>query len=470
MTIIEKLKELGYETVSLDFYQKVSDWKSWYVGDVKGFHQYKVRTGENSTVNCKRYSLGMGKKVAEDWANLLLNEKVKITLEGEKEQGFVDSVFLKNNFAVKGNEMQEIKCALGTVAYVPRVVGAKLDGPADKIVLDYVTVEHIFPLSWTNGMIEECAFVSTINVSGSEFLYMQIHRKDENGDYVIENRIFNYKDGNLGSETNLKDVKGYENIASTVNTRSKERQFVIDRPNIANNYDCTNPLGVSVYSNAIDAMEGVDIAYDTFVRDLLDGKRRLFFQLAATKFLNGEPVIDKHETAYYVLPEDVTGESKPIQEVGGNFAVSSTKEAVQIALDVLSANCGMGENHYRFDNGSVSTATQIISENSTLFRTIKKHEIVLESALVELCRILLRLGNSAMNAQLNEDVEISVDFDDSIIEDKETDFNRDMRLLTAGILNDWEFRAKWLNEDPETAKKALPRMEDMTTEEQDDVE
>ena len=107
MNVIEKLKQLGYSTVDEDFYRKVSEWKSWYVGDVKGFHRYKVRNGHN-TVRCKRYSLGMGKKIPEDWANLLMNEKVKITLEGKKEQDFVDRVFEENNFLVKANEMQEM--------------------------------------------------------------------------------------------------------------------------------------------------------------------------------------------------------------------------------------------------------------------------------------------------------------------------------------------------------------------------
>ena len=123
----------------------------------------------------------------------------------------------------------------------------------------------------------------------------------------------------------------------------------------------------------------------------------------------------------------------------------------------------MGENHYRFDGGNVSTATQIISENSALFRTIKKHEIILESVLVELCRIILRLGNSAMGAGLDENVEISIDFDDSIIEDEGTDFNRDSRMLEMGILNDWEFRMKWMNEDESTAKAALPKMEKLVS-------
>ena len=70
----------------------------------------------------------MAKKLAEDWANLFMNEKVNITLEGEKEQAFVDRIFEENNFEVKANEMQEMKSALGTVAYIPRVVGAVSDG------------------------------------------------------------------------------------------------------------------------------------------------------------------------------------------------------------------------------------------------------------------------------------------------------------------------------------------------------
>lgn len=469
MTIIEKLKELGFDTVDSDFYQKVQQWKSWYEGNVKGFHQYKVKTGKER-VNCKRYSLGMAKKVSEDWANLLLNEKVKITLEGEREQAFIDSVFADNNFEVKGNEMQELKCALGTAAYIPRVVGAVRDGVADHIALDYVTVEHIFPLTWSNGKVDECAFVSITVIGGDEYLYMQIHRKNELGFYDIENRLYSYKDGKIGSELVLANVKGFENVPPVVHTGSKERQFVIDRPNIANNYDHANPLGISVYANAIDILASCDVAYDAFVQDFITGKRRLFVSPAAAQYVDGEPVFDPNDIAFYTLPEDVTGENKPVQEVGGDFAVQDTSSGVQIALNMLSSKCGMGENHYRFDNGSVSTATQIVSENSSMFRTVKKHEIVLDAVLKELCRIILRLGNSAMGMGLNEDVEISIDFDDSIIEDKATDFSRDMQMLNGGILNDWEFRAKWLNEDYETAKKSLPRMEDMTTEGQNEVE
>lgn len=472
--IIKKLNELGYSTVQESFYTKTHEWKLWYTGKVKNFHSYRVRNGERM-VNCKRYSLGMAKKVCEDWANMLMNEKVHITLEGEKEQEFVDRVFTANNFAVKANEMQELKSALGTVAYIPRVVGQEINGDgeavpgsASAIVLDYVTAENIFPLSWENGIVSECAFTSAVTRDGHDYLYMQIHRKDASGNYAIENRIFRY-DNEIPADEQLTNVRGFERVPPVVHTGSEKRQFIIDRLNIANNVDYSIPMGVAVYANAVDVLQGVDIAYDSYVNEFVLGKRRIMVKPSASQYLDGEPVFDPSDTAFYVLPEDVS-DGAVIQPIDMALRTAEHNTGIQDQLNILSSKCGFGENHYRFNGGSIATATQVVSENSAMFRTIKKHEIILEQALVELCRVILRLGNAAMNAGLNEDVEISVDFDDSIIEDKQQDFNRDMQLLNAGILNDWEFRMRWMNEDEATAKAALPKMQDMVTEEEDEIE
>lgn len=473
MNITEKLKELGYSTVPEEFYTKVQEWKSWYEGDVKGFHRYKVRNG-TSMVRCKRYTLNMGKKIPEDWANLLMNEKVKITLEGQKEQEFIDWVFEENNFRVKSNEMQEKAFALGTVAFIPRVVGMEateegpVPGSADGIVMDYVTVEHIWPLSWRNGIISECAFSSTVTVNGEDYCYLQIHRKVD-GLYDIENRIYRYRNGNVGSEVALTDVAGFERVPQVVHTESDRRQFVIDRPNIANNYDDNIPLGVSVFSSAIDVIKGVDVAYDSYVNEFVLGKKRIMVKPSATSYLDGEPVFDSDDLVFYVLPEDIQ-DGAVITPIDMTLRTQEHNTGIQGQLNLLSSKCGFGENHYRFDQGSVATATQVISENSTMFRTIKKHEIILESAIKELCRIILHLGNTAMGAGLNEEAEVTIDFDDSIIEDKTTERNNDRQDLAAGIMNDWEYRMKWYNEDEATAKKMLPKMEDLTDEGENEIE
>lgn len=472
--VIQKLKELGYTTIPEEFYTQVETWKSWYVGEVKGFHRYRSYNG-HKWVKRDRASLGMGKKVCEDWANLLMNEKVQITLEGKKEQEFIDHVLTENNFTVKANEMQELKSALGTVAYIPRVVrqevtgsGYVTPGNAGSIVLDYVTVENIYPLAWRNGYISECAFTDVSTIDGHNYMYMQIHKKGENGLYDIENRIFHY-DNEVLSDEQLKNVRGFERIPPVVHTGSDKRQFVVDRMNIANNFNYLLPVGIPVYANTIDVLRGVDCAYDCYVNEFENGPMMMMVKMPATKWEDGEPTVDDHDRRFYLLPED-TQQGNVVDTVAPTLRTQQLNIGLQDQLNILSSKCGFGENYYRFDNGSIATATQVISENSTMFRTIKKHEVILESVLVELCRVLLRLGNTAMGLGLNEDVEISVDFDDSVIESREQNEARIYQMLNAGLMKAEEARSILMNEDIETARKNLPGMDELVTEKEDETE
>lgn len=468
MDILEKLKEKGFDTVPAEFYAQIDLWKSWYDGNVKNFHDYKVFTGQ-STINCKRYTLGMAKKVAEDWANLLMNEKVKITLEGNREQEFFDSVCDENNFEVKANEMQEIKSALGTAAYVVRASDVTVNSESGEIAdtgrgrlkIDYVTAQNIYPISWENGIMKECAFTSAVVRNGKNYLYLQIHRIGEDGNYVIENEIYHNENGNL-TPANLADVQGFENVPPVVKTGSADRQFVIDRLNIANNYDNTLPMGIPAFANAIDQLKGVDISYDSYVNEFVLGKKRVMVKPAAARTLDGEPIFDTKDIAFYVLPEDTT-DGNIIQPIDMTLRTQEHNAGLQDMLNALSSRCGFGENHYRFDTGGIATATQIISENSSMFRTIKKHEIILNNVLQELCRIILRMGNTILKMGLKEDVEISIDFDDSIIEDKQSEFNRIMQMVSAGMMTPEEGRSIITNETIETARAALPQMEDLVS-------
>lgn len=461
-----KLKEMGYNPAP-SMLGEIAFWRSWYVGYSEEFHKYGVWNGY-SRVDCRRLSAGMGKKVCEDWADLLLNEKVGITISGEAEQAFVDSVLEENNFRVKGNEMQERKAALGTVAYVLHAVGARVDDltgklvSADRIKMNYCLADQIHPLYWENGRIVDCAFSNVWQAGNKEYTYLQIHHL-VNGLYDIENYLF------LGAEEiPLDSVAAYQNVSPIVHTASDRPQFVIDRLNIANT-DADSPMGLSVLANAIDQLKGVDIAYDSYVNEFVLGKKRVMVKPETMKSIDGRPVFDPNELVYYVLPED-TADGVLIEQVDMTLRTQEHNAGMQDMLNLLSSKCGFGEHRYRYDRGNISTATQVISENSTLFRTLKKHELILRDALISLCRIILRMGNSYMGLSLNEDADIAIDFDDSIIEDKTAERNNDRQDLAAGIMNDWEYRMKWYNEDEATAKKMLPGMEKLTTEEQDEVE
>lgn len=96
MDITKFLAELGYDTVDKGFYSLIDVWKSWYRSKVARFHTYRVYSG-NSYIKCKRNAMGMAKKVAEDIADMLLNEHVNITIADEATDEFVKKVLSSNN-------------------------------------------------------------------------------------------------------------------------------------------------------------------------------------------------------------------------------------------------------------------------------------------------------------------------------------------------------------------------------------
>ena len=57
------------------------------------------------------------------------------------------------------------------------------------------------------------------------------------------------------------------------------------------------------------------------------------------------------------------------------------------------------------------------------------------------------------------DTDIQIDFDDSIIEDKQTERACDRQDVAIGAMQLWEYRAKWYAEPKETAK-AMVQMDD----------
>lgn len=464
MIIIKYLNKAGYDTIDSSFYTLIDTWKSWYRGNVRKFHKYKMYNGKTH-ISCKRLSLQMAKKLSEDIADLLLNEKVQITIQDEETSKFVMQVLEENYFSVLGNDYQERKAYTGTVAYVPYLEGITVDqdgsvlpGAGGKVKINYVSASNIYPLSWNNGYISECAFVFPKVIGTKKYVHIQIHRL-ENRQYVLENHVVECTSG-AGTEIPKEKwgkLKGFETMTERFYTGSEERQFVIDRLNISNNSDKDNPMGVAIFANSLDVLRGLDTAYDSYINEFVLGKKRIF---ASPELIGadplGNPVFDPDDVVFYQLPEDYLKDGgKPLEEVNMAIRADEHEKAINDNLNILSMKCGFGQNHYKFENGSIQTATQVISENSDMFRSVNKHEIILKDVLDELVRIIARLGR-VIGANTNPDTEIVVAFDDSIIEDKQAERQSDRQDVSMGVMRLEEYRAKWYGETKEEALANLP--------------
>lgn len=475
MDIFNYFREKGIDTLDSSFYRQIEVWRSWYNSNVRKFHRYRVYRGNGSSVNCTRYALGMAKKVCEDMADLLLNERVVITMDDQTTDAFVKEVLEANTWEELGNEYQEWKAALGTVAYVVYVRDAAVDEAGNmtggRVGINFVEAAHIYPTSWQNKVITECVFTFPKTYKRKKYIHFQYHKMEDiagegRKQYVVENSVVENTTG-AGRELTPEEwekIPAFAGLAERIETGSDQPLFIIDRLNMVNNADedATNPMGVALFANAIDVVRKLDLEYDSYANEFSLGRKRIFVAPELLNNVNGSPVFDQNDLVFYELPEDYfkNAESREaIREVNMELRIEEHSRAINDDLNWLSFKCGFGTDRYKFEGGSVKTATEVISENSDMYRTLTKHELVLERVLIQLVQTIIRAGISIGIHGLNENTEVSVQFDDSIIQDKQSEREEERKDVAMGALGIDEYRAKWYGETLEEARKNLPTQE-----------
>jgi len=432
------LRKLGYEVQTSPMQKRlINTWMQWYKGKVETFHNYTVYNGLESIPKEKK-TLGMAKKASEDWADLLFNEKVSITT---KQQKILDDILKANHFRKMANELIEKTFALGTGAFVVYQSNDK----NRSVNIDYINATMIKPLKVENGEIIDCAFGSLI---GDEKYYINIHTRQPNGQYRIENIVFDVKK----SQYTIGELPA--GVKPIVYTDAK--MFTIIKPNIANNIDMDEPIGLSVYANAVDEMMDVDEKYDSYFNEFEMGKKRIFVDPTVMNVdINKasddgyvRPLFDPNDTTFYALQQTEKG----IQQTDFNLRVQEHDQALQTAINLFGDKCGFGSDHYSFTKGNVYTnEAQVISTNSKLYRRLKKHELILEDALIYLVKAILYAATGHVYEE-----DIVIDFDDSIIEDKNTERQSDRNDVSMGAMSLKEYRMKWYGETEEEALSNLP--------------
>lgn len=434
----------------------VEQWKSWYKGNVKSFHNYYIYNGKRK-VKQDRYTMNMAKEISEEWADILWSEKCRISFEDEKAQKNANELIEDLNLYVLINNALEKAGALGTEATVVSVYdivenedGMVLDVSEAKTRIDLVDVDWIFPLSWSNKGITECAFGSVEYIKGKKHIVLSVHLIDEeSGNYIIKNHLFSENNGDL---TEIKDV---ENTLQEFDTKSNVKWFSIFKPLITNNLFSNSPFGIPYYANAIDNLKAVDISFDALKNEIKDGRKRTFVRADMFSYDNGEQklVFDPNDTTVYQLPDGATKEDL-IQSDSDTLRTTQQIETLNTQLNILGRKCGFGENYYHFNGQTLQTATQVISSNSKMFRRKKKLEVGYESSIFDLFNAVAYASSTFGKYNINAEG-LKITFDDSIVEDKEAESVRARAEVSAGLKSKVEYRMDIYGETEEVAKQKI---------------
>lgn len=431
------LKKQGYTLPDDGMSAKQKEWLAWYRGYVQDRHKYTVYDGQQVR-ECSRRTLGMAKVVCEDYASLLMNENVQISAEGF---GELPEVLEENNFMTRMNRLSELTMALGTGAIVEFLVD-------DRPVIDYIRAEYVYPLSWDNDKVEECAFASrkviSRNDASEEVYYVQLHTK-VNGGWQIRNVYLDHS----GNEMELPDGMVEETPVSPVPL------FQIVRPNTINVADFDSPLGASVFSEALEQLFDCDVVWDSYINEFILGKKRMMIPTSLSKMLmhkdaNGNellsPMFDPNDALFYVYDAEDGAAQKPI-EVDMNLRTDAHDQGLQRCIDMVSKKCGLGMGRYKIESNDIKTATEVISSKSDLYQSLKRHEKTFGDAIIGMVRALAWLTGRS------PEIAVSVKFDDSIIEDEQAALDRCVKMVNNGLMSHVEAIMRLENVDENEAKR-----------------
>lgn len=195
--------------------------------------------------------------------------------------------------------------------------------------------------------------------------------------------------------------------------------------------------------------------FDALKNEINDGRKRIF---ARADMFNTGPdgqrlVFDPNDTTIYQLP-DGANKDDLIQSDTDTLRTAQILESLNANLNFLGSKVGFNVNHWTYDGTGLQTATAVISSNSKMFRRKRKLEIGYESSIFDLVKSICYASTEFGQYNINTE-DMVIQFDDSIIEDKESESNRALRELNAGVIGKVEYREKIFGETDEIAKQKI---------------
>ncbi|PEB19719.1 portal protein [Bacillus toyonensis] len=424
---IKKISDKKEIPINEESYKQIDIWKAIYSGHYDNWHNVKYHTVEGQKSR-RMASLNMAKVISQEMAALIFNEKCSINISDKTLSDDIKNVLDENNFIKEFQRYLEYTFALGGM-----VIKVYWN---DGIKLSYVTADCFIPIAWDNKHITEGVFVNELSKGDKKYTLLEWHLI-EGSEHVIRNELYESKNqGDLGVKVPLSTL--YPDLEEEVWIKDISRPlFVYFKPNTANNLDLSSPLGISLYANSLDTLKSLDIAFDSFQREFILGKKRIIVPTSAIKTvidpISGMPhrYFDSTDEVYEAMKFDDGDQS--IKDISVELRVEEHTAAINALLNYVSMQVGFSAGAFSFDGQGVKTATEVVSENSKTFRTKQSHETIIEDGIRDLVDIIIEIAALYDEFESTDEYEVTVTFDDSIAEDQTAEINKQVTLVMNGL-------------------------------------
>lgn len=457
---VKKLDDMKDINISEEMYQHIEKWKQLYQGYHEPFHKTEYQTIEDGKCTRTRSTLNVPKVASEELATLVFNERCQINFGDETFGEAIGEVLDACGFRREFQRYLEYMFALGGVVVKAHVENKK------EIKLSYVNADSFIPTEWTGKKITGGIFLDETIKGDKRYAHLEWH-KWEDGDYVIRHHVY---EADVNS-----DELGIKVPLTTLYPEMKKEVFYIEglkdcsmfvhiKPNSANNVDLNSPLGVSIFANAYDTIKAIDIAFDSFEREFILGKKRILVPTSAIK-----RVVDPEtgQTKRYFDANDEVFEafkfegddSNEFKDLSVELRVDEHIAAINALLNLFAMQIGFSAGAFSFDGQSMKTATEVVSEQSKTFRTKQSHEVLIEEGIKSIIDLIVALSD-LYDLGINEPKdskkrEVTVTFDDSVAEDKLGDLQYWIQLTSNNLVSKKRMLTTLLGLTDEEAEQEL---------------
>lgn len=403
-----------------------------------------------------RKLLNSAKVICDEFSAMTFSEQVEITLDNEQYQEYINDTLNKTGFWHKFPELLAYAYAMGGCAL-------KVYADNSKPAVDYVQAEHFLPVGWTGEHIDECVFRTTSYKNGNYYTLMEKHGINSSGYITVENTAF--KSGiknSLGTRCAVTEM--FPKLADSITYNSIEiPMFCYFKPCVSNNIEIDSPLGLSIFANAIDTLETLDIAFDSFSREFVLGKKRIIVPAKCIRTVvdpetgSMRRYFDADDEAFIALKVE-DNDSLKVTDNTTELRIEEHVSAINALLNILCFQIGLSAGTLSFDAvQGVKTATEVISQDSKTARTIKSNKNLITEMLEELINSLIAIG-TALKIIPKKDYSVTIGWQDNIVIDDNTLIDNNVKLVQAGLKSKLKAIMDVQKCDEDTAQKELDRI------------
>ena len=436
-----KLKQLGY-IVNNTPYGYINECNAWYKNElIDDFHKRVTVQGEHYEID----RMNFAKRGCADDANLC--EVVCVNVGDDVQSEAVNKLLETNRFNTMYRKQLERMSATGTVgAYIRLDNATYLDNgkvTGGDVRITYCYAEGYIPLKIVNEEIIEAAFFGADYVNGVKRVTLVMFTL-ENGLYKADTFVFE----------NGVEIEAYWMQLGDI------KPFEVMRVAEVNNIDNMEGFGLPKVWGAIPVLKKLDLCNMVLNGDLEKGEKLVLTNEALVKINpeTGNPIkkTPLMKKLFVFLGEKLPAEKSVIQEYNPTIRIEEITKSLELCLSLFSMSFGFGSKKYTFENGQIQTATQYLGERQDGMQELNRQRKEATDYISHLIKAMMWFSNTFNGTSFDLDAEICIDFDDSYIEDKNTQIEN-MRADAVSFSDIPEFTIRYimmrLNVDEDEAKR-----------------